>query len=115
MMMTSSVMVRGSQSFGPSGWLREQGAQAHQIERRRREDEGPVDTRPAAVPQLAQQANGLHPAEALLDQLPLLLTDRVARMTGRAGIDRTAAMRRLGILGDMRGDPHLAEQLHETF
>src|SRR5260370_42657227 len=114
-MTMTSVMVRGTHSFVSSGWLREQGAHAHQIERRRREDEGPVDARATAMPQLAQHADGLHPAEALLDQLPLLLADRVARMAGRAGIDRTATLRRLGILGDMRGDPHLAEQVHEAF
>jgi hypothetical protein len=33
--------------------------------------------RPAAMMQLAQAADGLDPAEALLDELPLLLTDRV--------------------------------------
>src|SRR5712691_8124074 len=101
MMMTSSVMIRCTHSFASSGWLREQRPHADQIERRRCEDEGPIDARAAAVPQLAQQADGLHPAKALLDQLALLLTDRVARMSGRAGIDRAAAVRRLGILGDM--------------
>src|SRR5947209_1166432 len=110
MMMSSAVMIRGPHSFVSLGWLGEQRPHADQIERRGREDEGPVDARAAAMPQLAQQADGLHPAEALLDQLPLLLTDGVARMTGRPGIDRTATMRRLGILGDMRGDAHLAEQ-----
>src|SRR5450756_685647 len=95
--MTSSVMVRDPHSFVSSDWLCEQRAHPDQIERRRGEDEGPIDPCAAAVPQLAKQAEGLHPAKALLDELPLLLTDRVARMTGRPGIDRTAAVRRLGI------------------
>src|SRR4030095_2850106 len=93
--------------------LRQQRAHADQIKHRGREDEGPVASRVSAVPQLAQQTDGLHPAEALLDQIPLLLTDRVARMAGGAGIDRTAATRRLGILGDMRCNTHLAEQSDE--
>jgi membrane protein len=89
--MTSSVKRRCACSLVSSGRLREQRAHPHQIEGRRGEDEGPVDARAAAVPQLAQQADGLHPAKALLDQLPFLLTDRVARMTRRPRIDRTAA------------------------
>src|SRR6266851_6377751 len=98
-MMASSVMCGFTHSFVWSGWLREQRPHADQIERRRGKDEGPVDACAAAVPELAQQANGLHPAEALLDPLALLLTERVARMAGRAGIDCTATVRRLGILG----------------
>src|SRR5438045_7774932 len=99
MMMSSPAMVR-SRSFTSDGWG-EQRTHAHQIERGRSEDERPIDAGSAAVPQLPQQADGLHPTEALLDQFSFLLTDRVAGMTGRTRIDRTAAMCRLGILGDM--------------
>ena len=46
------------------------------------------------MPQLVQQANRLVPAEALLHQLALALADLVARVPGRAAVDRTAALRR---------------------
>jgi hypothetical protein len=36
--------------------------------------------------QLAETADGLHPAETLFDQLTFSLTDRVRRMTCRARI-----------------------------
>src|SRR2546425_7989719 len=98
MMVPASLVARGTHAVVPSGWLGEQCAHPDQVKRRGGEDEVPVDARAAAVSQLAHQADGLHPSEALLDQLPFLLTDCVARMSGRAGIDRTAASRRLGIL-----------------
>ena len=44
----------------------------------------------AAVPQLAQPADGFHPAKDLLDQLPFLLTDGVAGVTGRPAVNRAA-------------------------
>jgi hypothetical protein len=37
---------------------------------------------------LAQAADGLHPAEDLLDQFPFLLADRIARMACRAAVNR---------------------------
>ena len=67
-----------------------------------------VDQRPAAMAQLAQAADGLHPAEALLDQLALPLTDGVAGMARRAAIDRAAAGARR-VLRDMRRDVHRAQ------
>ena len=51
-----------------------------------------VTKRPATMPQLPQAADGLQPAEALLHELPFLLTDGVAGMPGRAAIDRAAPM-----------------------
>ena len=84
---------------------RQQAAQPHDVVGRRREGEDPVDERAAAVAQLAQAADGLHPAEALLDQLPFLLTDRVAGMPRRAGVDR-AAPSRSRVLRDVRRDVH---------
>ena len=43
---------------------------------------------PAAVPQFAQPADGPHPAEALVDELPRLLTDGRVGVPSRARIDR---------------------------
>src|ERR1700674_3356348 len=60
---------------------REQCPQADQVVRRRRERDDPIDAFPAAMPELAQPADGLQPAKDLLDQLPLPLADRVAGMT----------------------------------
>lgn len=113
--MTSSVMIRCTRSFFSFGRLREQCPHADQIERRRGEDERPVDARAVPVPPLAQPADGLDPAEALLDQLPFLLTDRVAQMAGCADIDRAAATRGLGMLGHVRGDAQRAELLRRPF
>ena len=59
--------------------------------------------------ELAQQADGLAPAETLLDQLPFPLTLRVARMPGRAGIERTGRLRRMDIRRDVRRDVQGAE------
>jgi hypothetical protein len=76
-----------------SGWLREQRAHAGQIKHRRGEDEGPVDACATAVPQLAQQTDGLQPAEALLDQFPLLLAKLASRPAGHSGGLRQEATR----------------------
>ena len=59
---------------------RQQRAQADQVIRRSREGDDPIDAGAAAMPELAQPADGLQPAEDLLDQLPLPLADRVAGM-----------------------------------
>ena len=47
--------------------------------------------RSAAMTQLPQPADGLHPAEALLDEFPLLLTDGIARRA--ASCARSMALR----------------------
>src|ERR1700704_4718418 len=103
MMMAASFVAPGTHGLVPSSWLGQQCAHPDQVKRRGGEDEVPVDARAAAVSQLAHQTDRLHPAETLLDQLAFLLTDRIARMSGLARIDRAAASRRLGILGHMRG------------
>jgi hypothetical protein len=47
-----------------------QGAQADQIVGSRREGHDPIDEFAAAMAELAQPADGLQPAEDLLNQLP---------------------------------------------
>lgn len=51
------------------------------------ERDHPIDTFGAAMPELAQSADGLQPAEDLLDQLSLLLADRVAGATRGSIVD----------------------------
>src|SRR5687768_5105237 len=80
---------------------REQRAQADQVVRRGREGDHPIDAFAAAMPELAQPAHGLQPAEDLLDQLPLLLADRVTGMMTGPIVDGAAG----GLLRDMRRDP----------
>lgn len=63
--------------------------------------------------QFSEAADRFHSAEALLDELPLLLTDDVARMPRRARIDRAVAPRRVGVLGDMRRRAQVAQLADE--
>ena len=53
------------------------------------------DERSAPMVELPEAADRLHPAEALLDQFAFLLTDRIAAMSRRACVDRTAPSRRV--------------------
>src|SRR5688572_24475008 len=75
----------------------QQATHPHDVVRRRGEGEDPLDERPAAMAQLPKPPDGLHPAEALLDQLSLLLTDRVARVPGGSPIDGAPPLG--GVLG----------------
>ncbi len=65
-----------------------QHGQAYQVIGRYGEAKMPVDECDAALPELAQQPDDLVSAEALLDWLPLRLTDRVALVLRQAGIER---------------------------
>src|SRR6185295_234271 len=87
----------------------EQATHPHEVVRRRGECEDPFHPGPAAVAQLAEQGNGLEPAEGLLDLLTFPLTDRIAGMTRGATIDRTPAPRAGRVLRDVRGGPELAQ------
>src|SRR3984893_18683902 len=53
-------------------------------------DKKPRDQLPSAMTGLTQTADGLHPAERFLDPLALLHADGIARMAGRARVDRRA-------------------------
>src|ERR1700720_4647769 len=54
-------------------------------------DKKPLDQLPPAMTGLTQTADGLHPAERFLDPLALLHADGIARMAGRARVDRRVA------------------------
>ena len=95
---------RGARAPRWSGTRRLQGAHPDQVEDRSGEGQDPIDQRPAAMTELPQPTDGLHPAPHLFDQLPFLLADRVARMSRRAPIDGTAAAPS-GPRGASRRDP----------
>src|SRR5512147_2500540 len=90
--------------------------QADEVVGGKGEGEGHARPIEPAEPGLAQAADGLQPAEDLLDPFTLSLAHRVARMAGGAAVDRgvTAGGRRLvGILRHVGGDAELA-QLHDS-
>ena len=65
---------------------------SHQIRRSHRELEVQIDAPDPSVHGLAQAPDRLCPTEVLLDALTNHLADRVARMPGRAPVDRAAAL-----------------------
>ena len=72
--------------------LRHEITPAHQVVGRGAEGKDPVDEAAAAVAKFPKQPDGLHPAEGLLDQLPLALTEPIPDVSGGAAIDRAAAV-----------------------
>src|SRR5215471_21326417 len=81
-----------------------QSSDAHQVVGSR--DEIPGELRPLQPnePRAAEPADRLHPAENLLNQWTLALTDRIADVPCGAPVDRAASSTR--VLGDVR--PHLS-------
>lgn len=69
---------------------RQKCAQANHVVRRGGKGHDPIDEFATAVSQLPQPAHHFHPAKDLLDQLALLLTDGISRMTSGAAIDGRA-------------------------
>src|ERR1043166_6074071 len=76
------------------------------------QDEEPFDQRPATMARLARPADGLDPAERLLDLLSLDRADAVARMPGRARIDGRTTVDI--VLRDMRDAAARATAGHEA-
>ena len=64
-----------------------QGSQSHRVVRGYGKCDNPVDQRFTTVAQFPQASNGLHPARHLLDELPIPLTDLVARVACGANVD----------------------------
>ena len=105
---------RVAESWRPSRRPREQGSQSDQVVGNGGERHVPIDDVAAAVPQLPQAADRLHPPERLLDQLAPLLTDQVAVVTSRSlindGIGEPAVQplaeccAPLSTFGDLDGD-----------
>src|SRR5436305_2791774 len=79
---------------------------AHEIVGCGGEHEEPLDQAAATMPGLAQTADRLDPAKWFFDPLALDRADAIAGMSGRARVDRRAAVG--VVLGDMRGAAALA-------
>ena len=88
---TSPVSCRSRQQLG----------QPDQIESRTREHEEPIHLLEAAEFDFPHPGDRLQPAKRRFDARSRMLTHRVARMPGRAAVDR-AASGPIEILGDMR-------------
>src|SRR6266540_4863675 len=71
---------------------RQERAQADQVVRRGREGDDPIHEFPAAMAQLAEAADGFHPAKHLFHQLAFPLTDGIAGGPCGPAVDRTAAV-----------------------
>src|SRR6266852_3576969 len=87
-------------------------AEADQVVDRQAEDEHPVHASPAAMARLAQQPDGLEPAEDLFDALAFPLADSVPGVAGGALIDRTRTIR--GVLRHVRRHLDEPEGLDEV-
>src|SRR5687768_14746814 len=64
--------------------------------------------------QLAQTADGLHPAEPLFDKLPLLLTDRIPRVPRGSTVNGASSMAGRAVLRQMRRRVHRTELRDEV-
>src|SRR6266542_5611068 len=84
---------------------------SHQVVSGCREDEDPVDTFGAAMPQLTQQAHRLQPTKDFFDPFALLLTDLIALMPRGATIDSRLAI--AVVLGHVWRDLQFAQVVHE--
>src|SRR6185312_1817958 len=85
---------------------------ADQVVSRGREDEDPVDSFVTAVPQLAQQPDGLQPTEDLFNPFAVPLTDLITRMPGGATINCRATIS--VVLGHVRRYREGTQVFHEV-
>src|SRR6266851_10099188 len=106
------VTPQGSAPGPRSSRRRGEVAEADQVVDRQAEDEHPVHASPAAMARLAQQADGLEPAEDLFDALAFPLADSVPGVAGGALIDRTRPIR--GVLRHVRRHLDEPEGLDEV-
>ena len=111
--LCEGAVQRPSGDTSPCSDTRQQLGQPQEIERGAREHEEPVDLRQAAQLHLPHPGDRLQPAEGRLDARPRVLTLRVARMPGRAAVNRTAAAPR-EVLRDVRRGVELAHQVDES-
>ena len=104
--MSTGALIGGT--FGSSGRL--QRTHADQVIRRGGEEKLPIDPRAAAMVELAQIPDGLHPAEDFFDALTSALTEIVARVARRASVQGAAVF----LEGDVRRGPELTQRLDEA-
>src|ERR1019366_6914595 len=84
---TDAVVVG---TLGSCGGL--QRAHADQVVRRSGEEKLPIHASPSAMPELAQSADGLHPAEDFFNAFTRPLTDVVAGVPRGASVQRAALL-----------------------
>src|SRR5215207_7260943 len=94
------VRCRRGPAAGRSGGRRDQLDQADEVVGGGGQVCPTLVARQAPVAQLAPAADGLGPAEDLLDPLADALAEGIAGMAGGAAVDRAAAA--AGVLGDVR-------------
>jgi len=92
---------------------REQAGHAHQIVGRRRKVGPKPDLGGSALPQFAEAADGLHPAEDLFDALAHSLADLEARVASGPPINPGPAAR-LIFRRDVRGNGELTNGVDEV-
>src|SRR6476646_3960911 len=85
-------------------------AHPYQVVDCRGEQKLPVHPTSAAVTELTQPADRLHPAEDFFNPFPGALADRVARMPRRARIERATVL----LLRDVRRGLQRAQRVYET-
>jgi len=90
----SSVQRHYSPDLLRRNYAAHQVPHAHQVVGRVGEREDPIDFQRSAMPNFAQQRNGLQPAKTFFDALPLLLTDGIALLPRGAIVNGAAASSR---------------------
>jgi len=75
----------------PSSGGLQQSAHSDEVVRRGGEGKHPADAIQTFVPRFAQETDGLHPTEDLLDSFAGALTDFVSRMASRPAINSAGA------------------------
>src|SRR5688572_15857519 len=99
------VMFGVPSSSSASRPLRDEITPAHQVVGGGAKAKQPIHEASATVAQLAEEGDGLQPAERLLNQLPLAMTDAIPGVSGGARVDRTAAVPEF-VLGHMGRNAH---------
>src|SRR6266581_2444945 len=99
-------MMRMLSLPSPLGSLGDQVAPADQVVRRGAEGKHPVDEASATMAKFAQQADGFHPAEGLLHELPFALAEGVTGVAHGTIVDGAAAAA-IHRRRDVRRDAHL--------
>ncbi len=99
----------------PPSWAhtgRDQGAESHQVVRRRGKGEHPAHKCHTPMAELAEQAHRFAPPEAFFHKFPALLAFGIPSMPRGACVHVAAASR--GVSGHMRGEAECAAALHKA-
>ena len=107
------AMCRCAPVVSRSHRLGQQAAEPDQVVGRCLERKDRIDERTATMMELAQVADGFHPAERLLNEFAFPLADRAPGMPCRALIDRAGASVGVGILHHVGRHLHLASLVNK--